>query len=228
MFSSQPDRPQPVDRTRPVDRTPPDRKAKPAAVPFGGRRTGGGPLSRMLEDIETTLARDPSITSRAEAVFHSTLPALWIHRVAHRLYGRRHRIAARVLTSCARVLTGIEIHPGARIGRRLFIDHGTGVVIGETAVLGDDVTIYQQVTLGAVGWWRDTLRPSGDRRHPEVGDRVTLGVNATVLGPLTIGDDALIGAHALVLGDVAAGSRIMGEPTVARPHKKADLRTDSA
>lgn len=112
MLSSQPDRTEPMDRTQamdrnqPVDRTQPDRKAKAAAVPFGGRRTGGGPLSRMLEDIETTLARDPSITSRAEAVFHSTLPALWIHRVAHRLYGRRHRIAARVLTSCARVLTG--------------------------------------------------------------------------------------------------------------------------
>ncbi|MFD7666494.1 serine O-acetyltransferase EpsC [Streptomyces sp. NPDC059788] len=206
----------------------PDRKPKTGAVPFGGRRSGDGPLARMLEDIDTTLARDPSIASRVEAVFHSTLPALWIHRIAHRLYGRRHRIAARVLTSCARVLTGIEIHPGARIGRRLFIDHGTGVVIGETAVLGDDVTIYQQVTLGAVGWWRDKLRPSGDRRHPMVGDRVTLGVNATVLGPLAIGDDALIGAHALVLGDVAPGCRIMGEPTVARPRKMADHRADRA
>ncbi|MYT14316.1 serine O-acetyltransferase [Streptomyces sp. SceaMP-e96] len=207
----------------------PDRKPRSAAVPFGSRRAGDGPLSRMLEDIDTTLARDPSIASRAEAVFHSTLPALWIHRVAHHLYGRRHRITARVLTSCARVLTGIEIHPGARIGRRLFIDHGTGVVIGETAVLGDDVTIYQQVTLGAVGWWRDKLRPSGDRRHPQVGDRVTLGVNATVLGPLAIGDDALIGAHALVLDSVAPGRRIMGEPTVARPGKTTDIsRADSA
>ncbi|MEU9608309.1 serine O-acetyltransferase EpsC [Streptomyces sp. NPDC048057] len=183
----------------------------------------------MREDVETVLARDPSIASRAEAVLHSTLPALWIHRVAHRLYRRRHRIAARVLTNGARVLTGVEIHPGARIGRRLFIDHGTGVVIGETAVVGDDVTIYQQVTLGAVGWWRDMLRPSGERRHPQVGDRVTLGTSATVLGPLTIGDDALIGAQALVLDDVAAGQRVLGEPTVGRPRKRSGIhRADSA
>ncbi|MEV4442342.1 serine O-acetyltransferase EpsC [Streptomyces sp. NPDC049577] len=183
----------------------------------------------MLEDVDTTLARDPSIATRTEAVFHSTLPAVWIHRVAHRLYRRQHRIGARALTSVARMLTGVEIHPGAEIGRRLFIDHGTGVVVGETAVIGDDVTIYQQVTLGAIGWWRDNLRSSGDRRHPRVGDRVTLGVNATVLGPLEVGDDAMIGAHALVLGDVGPGSRIMAEPVVARVRKQAGAaRSDSA
>lgn len=207
----------------------PDRKPKANAVPFGARRAGDGPLARMREDVDTVLARDPSIASRAEALFHSTLPALWVHRAAHRLYRRRHRITARALTSCARVLTGVEIHPGARIGRRLFIDHGTGVVIGETAVVGNDVTIYQQVTLGAVGWWRDMLRPGGERRHPRVGDRVTLGTSATVLGPLTIGDDALIGAQSLVLDDVPAGHRVLGEPTAGRARKRPGIhRADSA
>ncbi|MDF3293938.1 serine O-acetyltransferase EpsC [Streptomyces silvisoli] len=168
---------------------------------------------QIWEDVDTILARDPSITTHAEAMFHSALPAVWMHRVAHRLYRKRHRISARVLTNVARVLTGVEIHPGARVGRRLFIDHGTGVVIGETAVLGDDVTIYQQVTLGAVGWWRDNQRRSGERRHPVVGDRVTLGANATVLGPLVIGDDAMLGAHALVLKDVGPGQRVLAEPS---------------
>lgn len=172
-----------------------------------------GVLAQLREDVETTLARDPSIATRGEALFHSTLPAVWLHRLAHRLYLRRHRISARVLTNVARVLTGVEIHPGARVGRRLFIDHGTGVVVGETAVVGDDVTIYQQVTLGAVGWWRDNLRDLGERRHPLVGDRVTLGSNATVLGPLVIGDGAMLGAHALVLADVEPGQRVLCEPS---------------
>ncbi|KNB50307.1 serine acetyltransferase [Streptomyces caatingaensis] len=167
----------------------------------------------MREDVETTLARDPSIMTKAEALFHSTLPAVWLHRAAHRLYRGKHRIGARVLTSVARVLTGVEIHPGAKVGRRLFIDHGTGVVVGETAVIGDDVTIYQQVTLGAVGWWRDNLRDDGERRHPVVGDRVTLGANATVLGPLVIGDDAMLGAHSLVLKDVGPGEKVLAEPS---------------
>jgi len=172
-----------------------------------------GVLAQMREDVSTTLARDPSIMTRPKPSSTPHSPRSWLHRLAHRLYLRRHRIYARMLTSVARVLTGVEIHPGARVGRRLFIDHGTGVVVGETAVLGDDVTIYQQVTLGAVGWWRDNLRDNGERRHPVVGDRVTLGANATVLGPLVIGEGAMLGAHVLVLKDVGPGERLLCEPS---------------
>ena len=176
-------------------------------------RTSGrariGVLDRMREDLETILARDPSVHSLSEAIFHSTLPAVWIHRVAHRLYRGGHRVPARILTNIARMLTGVEMHPGATIGRRLFIDHGTGVIIGETAVIGADVTIYQQVTLGAVGWWRDKNRPKGERRHPLVGDRVTFGASAQVLGPITVGDGCMIGAMSLVVTDIEAGSKVL-------------------
>ncbi|MBB2940203.1 serine O-acetyltransferase [Amycolatopsis bartoniae] len=168
----------------------------------------------MREDLETIMARDPSIHSAVEALFHSTLPAVWLHRAAHRLHRAHHRVIARALTNLARVLTGVELHPGATVGRRFFIDHGTGVVIGETAVIGDDVTIYQQVTLGAVGWWRDVERPPGARRHPRVGDRCVFGAGAQVLGPVTIGDDVLICATSLVVTDVAPGDKVVAAPAV--------------
>ncbi|MEE1789020.1 serine O-acetyltransferase [Streptomyces sp. SP17BM10] len=167
-------------------------------------------IARAREDLAVIVERDPSIRTRREALLHPALPALWAHRVAHVLHTGGHRQAARVLAYVARAVTGgIEIHPGARLGRRVFIDHGAAVVIGETAVIGDDVTIFHQVTLGAVGFWRDSWRKPGARRHPVVGDRVVIGTNAIVLGPVTIGDDALIGAGALVLADVPAGSRVM-------------------
>ncbi|NUS10670.1 MAG: hypothetical protein HOY69_04565 [Streptomyces sp.] len=105
-------------------------------------------------------------------------------------------LVPRALSQLARWLTGVEIHPGAVIGRRCFIDHGMGLVIGETAVLGDDVMLYHRVTLGGTGWWTGT---PGTRRHPVVGDRVVLGVGATVLGPVSVGHDTVVGAHALVL-----------------------------
>ncbi|MER7934544.1 MULTISPECIES: serine O-acetyltransferase EpsC [unclassified Streptomyces] len=166
-------------------------------------------IARAREDLSVIVARDPSIRTRGEALLHPALPALWTHRVAHALHTRGHRRLARILAYLARAVTGgIEIHPGARLGRRVFIDHGAAVVIGETAEVGDDVTIYHQVTLGAVGWWRDGRRAPGARRHPVVGDRVVLGTNAIVLGPLTVGDDALIGAGSLVLGDVPPGARV--------------------
>ncbi|GAA4685002.1 hypothetical protein GCM10023347_45250 [Streptomyces chumphonensis] len=183
-------------------------------VPSGvtGRRVRGGAgsplgLRRMLaEDLRTVVERDPAIRSRREALLHPALPALWSHRVAHRLHRRGWRIAARLVSLPARFATGVEVHPGAALGRRVFVDHGTGVVIGETAVVGDDVTIYHQVTLGARGWWEDNLRAPGERRHPVIGDGVVLGTNASVLGPVTVGDGALVGAHSMVLRDVPPGA----------------------
>ncbi|MEU0334059.1 serine O-acetyltransferase EpsC [Streptomyces sp. NPDC006193] len=170
----------------------------------------------MREDLEVVLARDPSVRSRREALLHAALPALWTHRVAHRLHRRGLRTTARLLAALARRGTAVEIHPGAQLGRRVFIDHGAAVVIGETAVVGDDVTIYHQVTLGAVGWWSDNRRPEGARRHPVVGDGVVLGTNATVLGPVTIGDGAVIGAQALVNKDVPARARVLAATALVK------------
>jgi serine O-acetyltransferase len=164
-----------------------------------------------------------------QALLHPALPALWSHRVAHNLDRRGHRFCARLLAYAARLASGgTEIHPSARLGRRVFIDHGAAVVIGETAVIGDDVTIFHQVTLGAVGWWRDQQREPGTRRHPVVGDRVVLGANAIVLGPVTVGHDALIGAGALVLTDVPPGSRVTAPAAKITPGLSAEDREESA
>jgi serine O-acetyltransferase len=168
-------------------------------------------IRRVREDLDVVVGRDPAVSGRMEALLSPQLPALWLHRAAHRRYRRDHRVLARLLSTSGRLLSGgVDIHPGARIGRRLFIDHGAAVVIGETAVIGDDVTIYHQVTLGAVGWWRDVHRAPGERRHPRIGDRVVIGANASVLGPVTVGDDAIVGAHALVVEDVPPGARVHG------------------
>jgi serine O-acetyltransferase len=168
--------------------------------------------SRLLEELDVIVARDPSIRSRSEAALHPSLLAVLGHRVAHRLYRRGWYRRARAFAWLVKLVTGgIEIHPGARIGRRLFIDHGTGVVIGETAVLGDDVTLFHQVTLGATGSPRDT-----GRRHPCLGDGVLIGANATLLGPITVGDGASIGAQALVVSDVPAGGTARAPRAVIR------------
>ena len=167
-------------------------------------------LVRILtEDLRTIVERDPSIRTRVEAFWHPALPALWSHRIAHLLHRKGLRLTARTMMTFARAVTGVEIHPGAVLGRRVFIDHGAAVVIGETAIVGDDVTIYHQVTLGAVGWWQDNRRTAGERRHPAVGAGVVLGTNSTVLGPVTVGDRAVIGAQALVIKDIPAGGRVM-------------------
>ncbi|MFF9344819.1 serine O-acetyltransferase EpsC [Streptomyces sp. NPDC014773] len=176
-----------------------------------------GLLRTLAEDLSVVVARDPSLTSRREALGHTGLSAVWAHRVSHRLYDRGMRAAARAVARISRRRTGVEIHPGAVLGRRVFIDHGASVVIGQTAVVGDDVTIYQQVTLGAVGWWADNQRPPGARRHPVVGDGVILGANATVLGPVTIGDRALVGAMATVTEDLPPGARVYAARSVVRP-----------
>ncbi|WP_394619519.1 serine O-acetyltransferase EpsC [Lentzea sp. JNUCC 0626] len=167
-------------------------------------------LRRIHADLDMVMDRDPSILSRSEALLHPTVIAIWGHRLSHRLHLKGHRRSARLVMVLARLLTGgIEIHPGATIGRGFFIDHGAGVVIGETVVIGDDVTIFHQVTLGAVGWWHDNQRPEGSRRHPKLGDRVVIGANATLLGPITVGHDSVVGAQALVIRDVPADSRVL-------------------
>jgi serine O-acetyltransferase len=171
-----------------------------------------------IADLDMVVDRDPSVATRSEALLHPGVLAIWGYRLSHRLYRRDRRLAARLVAVVTRAWSGgIEIHPGARIGSGFFIDHGAGVVIGETAVIGNDVTLFHQVTLGAVGWWHDQHRPAGERRHPELGDRVVIGANATLLGPITVGDDAAIGAQALVIKDVTAGSRVLAPP--ARPHQ---------
>lgn len=180
----------------------------------------------MLHDIRAACRRDPALYGIrvAEVLLYPGLWAVWSHRVAHRLHRWGLPLLPRLISQVTRLLTGIEIHPGAVVGRRLFIDHGAGVVIGETARIGDDVTMYHRVTLGGRGWRRD---PKGSVRHPVVGDRVVLGVGATVLGPVRIGDDAEIGAHCLVLSDVPAGARLRAPEAEAIPRSPAWSMTTS-
>jgi serine O-acetyltransferase len=172
-----------------------------------GRGEGTGWRQRLREDVAAVLLRDPAARSALEVVLVSPgLHALWAHRVAHALWQRPGwRLAARLLAHAARRRTGVEIHPAARLGRRVVIDHGAGVVIGETAVVGDDALIYHGATLGGRG--------AGDgRRHPRLGDGVVLGAGASVLGPVVVGDGARVGAGAVVLTDVPAGATAVGVP----------------
>jgi serine O-acetyltransferase len=150
------------------------------------------------------------VRSKAELVLgYPGLHAIWSHRLCHALWTRGHRLIARLLSQWTRAVTGIEIHPGATIGRRFFIDHGMGVVIGETAEVGDDVMLYHDVTLGG----RSLAKV---KRHPTVEDGVTIGAGARVLGPITIGTGAQIGANAVVVRDVPAGSVVVGVPGKVR------------
>jgi len=159
---------------------------------------------RFREDLDTVFARDPAARTTAEVVLcYPGLHAIWAHRIAHGLWRRRRFLLARWLSHVARSLTGVEIHPGAAIGRRFFIDHGMGVVIGETAEVGDDVTLYQDVTLGGV-----SLEPG--KRHPTLEDGVVVGAGAKVLGALKVGAGARIGAGAVVVKDVPPGATVVG------------------
>ncbi|OOG20520.1 serine O-acetyltransferase [Thioalkalivibrio denitrificans] len=163
-------------------------------------------FDRLREDIQCVFDRDPAARNAFEVL--TTYPgvhAVLVHRLSHRLWHWRLRWLARVVSNLARWLTGIEIHPGARIGRRFFIDHGMGVVIGETADIGEDCTIYHGVTLGGTSWEKG-------KRHPSLGDRVVIGAGAKILGPVQIGDDARIGSNAVVLKDVPAGATVVGIP----------------
>lgn len=166
-------------------------------------------LRIWVEGIDAIMARDPAARSRIEVILcYPGLHAIACHRLAHKLWGWGLRLPARVVSHVARMLTGIEIHPAARLGRRIVIDHGDGVVIGETAEIGDDVLIYHQVTLGGTSL-------VGGKRHPTVGNGVILGAGAKVLGPILVGDGARVGANAVVVSDVAAGATVVGIP--ARP-----------
>ena len=163
-------------------------------------------VALMREDVTTLLERDPAARSRLEVLLcYSGLHAVWFHRINHWLWNHRLFLLARWLSQVARFLTGIEIHPGARIGRRLFIDHGLGVVIGETSVVGDDVTLYQGVTLGGTG-------KEHGKRHPTIEDSVVIGGGAKVLGNITVGRNCRIGAGSVVLRNVPEHSTVVGVP----------------
>ncbi len=158
-------------------------------------------------DLDAAKDRDPAAGSAWEvALTYPGLHAVWGYRVAHALWNRGARVPARLVQNGVRFWTGVDIHPAAELGRRLFIDHAEGVVIGETAVVGEDVLIFHQVTLGGV-----SMDP-GKRRHPTVGDRVILGAGAKVLGPIEIGSDARVGANAVVLKDVPDHAVAVGVP----------------
>jgi serine O-acetyltransferase len=172
------------------------------------------------EDLKSALIRDPAARSRLEiALLYPGLHAIWIHRVSRWLWMHGAKLPARWLSQLARGLTGIEIHPGATIGQRVFIDHGMGVVIGETAEVGDDATLYHGVTLGG------TSLEKG-KRHPTIGERVTIGAGAKVLGNITIGADSRIGANAVVVKSVPENAVVVGVPGQivkrTRPHQVGD------
>lgn len=163
-------------------------------------------FGRIKEDINTVFKKDPAARSVIEVLLcYPGLHAIWLHRIAHWFYKKKLYLIARLISHINRFLTGIEIHPGAKIGRRLFIDHGMGVVIGETAEIGDDVLIYQGVVLGGVSL-------SKGKRHPTIGNNVVIGAGAIVLGNIKIGDNARIGAGSVVLKDVPSGATVVGVP----------------
>ena len=163
-------------------------------------------FSLIREDVTTVLERDPAARSRLEVFLcYSGLHAVWFYRINHWLWNHRFFLLGRFLSQIARWLTVIEIHPGAKIGRRLFIDHGLGVVIGETAIVGDDVTLYQGVTLGGTG-------KEHGKRHPTIEDSVVVGSGAKILGNITVGRNCRIGAGSVVLRNVPEDSTVVGVP----------------
>ncbi|WP_214851656.1 serine O-acetyltransferase [Exiguobacterium sp. s193] len=163
-------------------------------------------MTRIREDIRNVFNQDPSARSRIEVILtYPGLHAIWMHRVAHRLWKMNLKLLGRSIAQFSRFMTGIEIHPGATIGRRFFIDHGMGVVIGETAIIGDDVTIFQGVTLGGTG------KETG-KRHPTLGNGVLVSAGARVLGDISVGDASKIGASSVVLKDVPANATVVGIP----------------
>lgn len=170
------------------------------------RRLFSAARRRIREDLDAIRDRDPAAGSLLVLLTcYPGLHALWAYRVAHLLWARDDHTTARLLSQFARFLTGVEIHPAADIGRRCVIDHGTGVVIGSTAEVGDDVLLYHGVTLG-------NRRPVDGKRHPTIGDDVLLGANATILGPIEVGDGATVGGAAVVVTPVEAGSTVVGNP----------------
>ncbi len=163
-------------------------------------------FKRIREDIETVFSKDPAARSTLEVLTcYPGLHALWLHRVAHWLWAHRLRLLGRLVSHLGRYTTGIEIHPGATIGRRFFIDHGMGVVIGETSDIGDDVLMYQGVVLGGTSLEKE-------KRHPTLSNGVVVGAGAIVLGPITLGEGARVGAGSVVVKDVPPGATVVGVP----------------
>jgi serine O-acetyltransferase len=178
----------------------------------------------FYDEILAAQKRDPAAKSPLEVVLlYQGLHALVSHRLAHFFYKQRLYLLARMISQLSRYFTGIEIHPGAQIGRRFFIDHGFGVVIGETAVIGDDVLLYQGVTLGGTGLEKG-------KRHPTIGNNVVVGAGAKVLGNITVGDNSYIGANAVVIKDVPVNSTVVGIPgrITKQDGKKIDISLDHA
>jgi len=163
-------------------------------------------FKKICEDIKTVFKEDPAAKNKFEVVCcYPGLHAMWAHRIAHWFYNRKEFTMARLISHVSRFFTGIEIHPGAKIGRRFFIDHGMGIVIGETTEIGDDVLLYQGVVLGGTS-------SEKKKRHPTLGDRVVVGAGAVVLGAVNVGDDARVGAGSVVISDVPSGATIVGVP----------------
>lgn len=189
-------------------------------------------FERIGEDVRSVRERDPAARSRLEILLcYPGLWAVWIHRVSHGLWRAKFRLLARLLSQFGRFLTGVDIHPGALLGRRLFIDHATGVVIGETAIVGSDVTLYQGVTLGGTG-------KGHGKRHPTLCDGVFVGNNANVLGNITVGENSRVGAGSVVLTDVPPNSTVVGVPAhivyrngervlITDPHEIKDPLSDA-
>jgi serine O-acetyltransferase len=164
-------------------------------------------LNALFDEVDSIIARDPAARHRWEVITcYPGLHAVWLHRVAHFLWNSGLQWVARFWSMLARLLTGIEIHPGAKIGRRVFLDHGLGIVIGETTEIGDDCTIYQGVTLGGTSLYK------GVKRHPTLGKGVVISAGAKVLGGFTVGDGARVGSNAVVLKEIPAGATAVGVP----------------
>ena len=163
-------------------------------------------LKELYEDAKNIVKKDPACRNILEAILlYPGFHAILFHKLAHFLYRNNFKFLARLISQIGRLLTGIEIHPGAKIGIKLFIDHGIGVVIGETATIGDNCTIYHNVTLGGTG-------KDKNKRHPDIGNNVMIGAGAKILGPIKVGDNAKIGANSVVLSDVPNNSTVVGIP----------------
>ena len=192
---------------------------KTAGVLLGTRRIAKRVLNEIRTDVSAVMERDPAATSRMEVfLLYSGVHAILAHRIAHAFYLRDKHFQARAVSQLSRFFTGIEIHPGATIGKNLFIDHGMGVVIGETAIIGDNCTLYQGVTLGGTG--KDV-----GKRHPTLGNNVMVGAGAKVLGPFYIGDNSKIAANAVVLKEIPENCTAVGIP--AKVVRKEGVKIES-
>ncbi len=172
-------------------------------------------FSRIKEDINSVFDRDPAARTSFEVILnYPGMHAIWIHRLSHRLWCAKWKLLARVFSTFSRWLTGVEIHPGAKLGRRVFIDHGMGIVIGETAEIGNDVTLYHGVTLGGTSW-------KAGKRHPTLEDNVVIGAGAQVLGPIIIGKGGKVGSNSVVVKDVPENATAVGIPGRIVPEKSS-------